>query len=204
MCARGILLSDIVHDLVRSAIAPADGAGWRNVCTLFAGMRSEGEALLARDGVASEDRAFRYFIDARYVGQNHEVRVAMDSIDAGNFDAFLRGFADRHTQEYGYDIPDRAVETVNCRVQAIGQVPRPETQTGISSGGLDAALVETRSVNLAGVWIDTPIYRREGLPTGLAFEGPAIVEEMSATTIMLPGQSAVVDESGNIIIETGL
>ena len=204
MCARGILLSDIVHDLVRSAIAPADAAGWKNVCNLFGEMAREGETLLTRDGVASEDRAYRYFIDARYVGQNHEVRVAMDKVDAGNFDAFLRGFANRHTQEYGYDIPDRAVETVNCRVQAIGRVPRPETRIGAGGGSLHDARTEKRRVNLAGDWTETPIYRREALSPGLRFDGPAIVEEMSATTIILPGQRAEIDAGGNIIIETGL
>ena len=44
-------------------------------------MRQEGEDRLSRDDVASADREYRYFIDARYVGQNHEVRVAMDRID---------------------------------------------------------------------------------------------------------------------------
>ena len=204
MCARGILLSDILHDLVRSAIAPADAAGWQRVCSLFEAMRQEGEDRLSRDDVASADREYRYFIDARYVGQNHEVRVAMDRIDEDNFESFLRGFADRHTQEYGYDIPDRAVETVNCRVQAIGRVVRPEARSAWREGALSDALVEHRSANLAGDWVDAPVYRREAVPLGVAIDGPAIVEEMSATTIVLPAQRATVDEQGNIIIETGL
>ncbi len=204
LCARGILLSDIVHDLVRSAIAPADQETWKDICGLFDEMRVEGENLLSRDGVALDACAYRYYIEARYVGQNHEVRVAMTSVDANNFEEFLRGFSDRHTQEYGYDIPDRAVETVNCRVQAIGQVARPETRSDGLAGTLTDARMEYRSVNLGSDWKETPVYRRGSLPAGAMFEGPAIVEEMSATTIVLPEQRATVDERRNIIIETGL
>ena len=204
LCARGILLSDIVHDLVRSAIAPAEATSWPRICTLFEEMRAEGEQLLSRDGVAPEDRAYRTFIEARYVGQNHEVRITLDAVGNDNFEAFLSGFADRHSQEYGYDIPDRAVETVNCRVQAIGRVFRPQTHTVDSSQRLEDAIVERRMVNLSSDWIETGIYRRDGLPVGAAIDGPAIIEEMSATTVILPGQHAAVDALGNIIIETGL
>ena len=204
MCARGILLSDILHDLVGSIIAPADVAGWDRVCALFDEMRSEGETRLSRDGVAPADRFYRYFVDARYVGQNHEVRVAMDTIDTDKFETFLSGFANRHTQEYGYDIPDRAVETVNCRVQAIGRVVRPEAQVMGRSGRIANALTAHRLINLSSAWMKTPVYRRDELPLGAEIAGPAVVEEMSATTIVSPDQHAAVDDQGNVIIETGL
>lgn len=204
MCARGILLSDIVHDLVRSAIAPAEAGGWSRVCALFDEMRAEGEGLLARDGVDPEDRGYRHFIEARYAGQNHEVRVAMDRVGLDDFDAFLRGFAARHRQEYGYDIPGRAVETVNCRVQAVGAVSRPEPRFHGGTGGMDAAVVARRPAYFAGDWIETAVYRRSALPVGVAFAGPAVIEEMSATTVVPPGQRAAVDGMGNIVVETGL
>jgi N-methylhydantoinase A len=204
MCARGILLSDIVHDLVRSAIAPAEEAAWAGVCALFDEMRGEAEGLLARDGVDPDGRGFRYFVEARYVGQNHEVRVALDTVGRDGFDAFLRGFAERHAQEYGYDIPGRAVETVNCRVQAIGGVARPRVHFEGGARRLEDAIVDSRRVNFATEWVETCVYRREDLPVGAEFAGPAVIEEMSATTIVLPGQRASVDAGGNIVIETGL
>ncbi len=203
MCARGILLSDIVHDLVRSAIAPAEPGTWDDVCRFFEEMQDEGGALLTRDGVAREDREFRHFIEARYVGQNHEVRVPMESIDAENFDAFLQGFAARHTQEYGYDIPDRAVETVNCRVQAIGRVTRSEPRFAGGAQALDDAILERRPAYFGSKlgWLEAVVYRRGDIPLNVEIEGPAIIEEMSATTVVLPGQQAALDRNGNIVIE---
>jgi N-methylhydantoinase A len=37
---------------------------------------------------------------------------------------------------------------------------------------------------------------------GVVLEGPAVIDEMSATTIVLPGQRASADHAGNILIES--
>jgi N-methylhydantoinase A len=49
-------------------------------------------------------------------------------------------------------------------------------------------------------WIDTPILRRELLTVGTELEGPAIVEQMDATTVIEPGDRARVDALGNLEI----
>jgi N-methylhydantoinase A len=51
-------------------------------------------------------------------------------------------------------------------------------------------------------WIETPVYDRSGLPREERFTGPAVINEMSATTLVLPGQSVVADRWGNLIVET--
>jgi len=51
-------------------------------------------------------------------------------------------------------------------------------------------------------WLETGIYRHSALAPGVPLEGPAVVEEMSATSVVLPGQHASVDRAGNIIIES--
>ena len=51
-----------------------------------------------------------------------------------------------------------------------------------------------------GAWHDTPIYRREGLLAGRALTGPAIVEQLDATTVIEPGDHARVDAFGNLEI----
>ena len=50
-------------------------------------------------------------------------------------------------------------------------------------------------------WIDTPVYDRAALPAGPVVPGPAIVEEMSSTIVIRPGDRARVDDIGNIVIE---
>jgi N-methylhydantoinase A len=53
-----------------------------------------------------------------------------------------------------------------------------------------------------GDFVTTPVYRRERLQAGHRLEGPAIVEQMDSTTVLLPGQWAAVDAQGNLLIHT--
>ena len=50
---------------------------------------------------------------------------------------------------------------------------------------------------------ERPVYRRERLRAGHRLSGPAIVEQMDSTTVMLGGQEAVVDERANLVIHVG-
>jgi N-methylhydantoinase A len=49
-------------------------------------------------------------------------------------------------------------------------------------------------------WADVPLYDRDRLLATARVDGPAILEQMDSTTVVLPGQSADVDEFGNLIV----
>ena len=51
-----------------------------------------------------------------------------------------------------------------------------------------------------GHWTETAVYDRSTLSCGQSFPGPAIVEEQGATTVMAPGDHAVIDDRNNIVI----
>ena len=53
----------------------------------------------------------------------------------------------------------------------------------------------------AGDFVDCPVYARDALRPGNRFAGPAIVEQMDATTLVLPGMTARVDPYLNLILE---
>jgi len=205
LCARGILLSDISLDLVRSEIIEAIGRNWPRIEGYFIGMARDGAAWLDSERVAGDRRRFERVIDARYKGQNHEVQVRIDTAAPGQaislpgLPGFLAGFAAAHRREYGYDVPDRAVEVVNCRLKAVGHIDRPSTRFAGGSGpprpkGRRAVLFEQG-------WSDTPVYGRPGLAVGATLPGPAVIDEMSATTLIPPGWTMRVDPAGNLILE---
>jgi N-methylhydantoinase A len=203
LCARGMLLTDLSADYVRSHFADADAASWQRVLALFAEMEAEGGAWLDREAIAPSDRAFRRVLDARYRGQNFEVKVACDGLGADDLAELVARFHAAHTQEYGYAIPTRGIEFVSARVQALGRVPKAPHARIAGGTSLVAARTGTRRVFVdpARGWAEAAIYTREALPVGVVFAGPAIVNEMSATTLLLPGQSALVDPFGNIIVQ---
>jgi N-methylhydantoinase A len=202
LCARGMLLTDLSSDYVRSHFADASDESWTQVLALFAAMTEEGHAWLDREGVARAQRRFKRVLDARYRGQNFEVKVDCDGLDRAALPALIERFHAAHKLAYGYAIATRDVELVSARLQAIGTVPKapqPKVTGGVQ---LADALLATRPlyVDARQGWREAAVYQRERLPVGVAVAGPAVVNEMSATTIVLPGQSATVDPWGNIVL----
>ena len=219
MCARGILLSDVSLDLVRSEIIEANAANWPKVEAYVAAMREQGRAWLEQEAIPGDRRRFETVIDARYKGQNHEVRVRLDDgaekdgragLGAGHGaatdeapttqDTFLTAFADAHRREYGYAIPDRAVEVVNCRLKAVGLIDRPPPGFTATAGTTEPK--SRRLVHFDTGWTDTPIHDRAALGPATRLAGPAVIDEMSATTLVPAGWTVTVDAAGNLILET--
>lgn len=199
MCARGILLSDVGFDFVRTGVVTASERTWDAIRETFTGMTREGIDWLAGEGVAEAGRSLAYVADARYDGQNHEVQVDLPQGAETDFPAFMEGFRAAHRQEYGYDIEGRPVEVVNLRLSVKGtSTVRAESRHEVEPGD---PLVGRRRVYFDGDWLETPIYRRARLAIDTPVAGPAIIEEMSSTTIVEPGCTARIDVTGTMILE---
>ena len=202
LCARGMLLTDLTSDYVRSHFAEAGDQSWREILALFEAMEKEAQAWLDIEAVPGAARRFRRIVDARYRGQNFEVKVECDGLGPESLASLVARFHQAHTREYGYAIEHRAIEFVSARVQAVGTVekaPQAHVEGGVS---LSSAASGSRPIYIdrhAG-WVEATVYERQKLPVGTAFHGPAIVNEMSSTTVILPRQSANVDPWGNLIV----
>ncbi len=140
-------------------------------------------------------------LDLRYAGQAFElsVKVPPGALDAR---AIVADFHARHLAAYGHADPDGEVEVVNARLSAYGVVDKPAVER-FSSGGrtLADALIATRDVWFAGRAAPTPVYERFRLPERASVDGPAIVEEFGATTVVYPGWGARVDDAGHLVLE---
>jgi N-methylhydantoinase A len=204
MCARGALLSDISLDFVRMQLTLATSDAWVRACEALRAMVAEGDRWLASEKVDPALRDFNLAIDAHYAGQSHEIRVPLDTAADAGLDDFLMRFGRAHRAGYGYDIPSQPVFIVSCRVQAVGRVPKTVAPSYVGGASISQAQVGERKVYYGPSegWCATPILRRSRLPVGEMVLGPAIMEEMSATTVVLAGQNAVVDAFGNIIINS--
>ena len=202
LCARGMLLTDISFDFVRSELSELTADSWLRACELFAAMEAEARDWLERERVAPADRSFRHHVDARYQGQNFEVIVPLSRIAPDGMAEFARTFHAAHRQEYGYDLPAKAIEVVNCRLQAVGRVPKAPLKELNGSAAPAQAVSGQRSIyhGAAHGWRDTPVYSRAKLSAGSELSGPAVIEEMSSTVLLSPRQQATVDRIGNIII----
>jgi N-methylhydantoinase A len=207
LCARGILHADLSFDLVQTHIVAARAESWPEIGDAFATLARSGTEILDRERVPERDRRTICGIDARYEGQNFEVHVAVDGLVLdGDATALDREFSERfravHCATYGYDIPGRAVEIVTLRLKMVGMVTKPRLAASTATGIGAASAVSQRAVYFDETtgWRETPVYDRATLPAGGEIAGPAVIEEMSATTLIHPGQSARTDRAGNLIV----
>jgi N-methylhydantoinase A len=200
MCARGMLLTDISFDFVESDIALIDDSNWSRITDKFFRLKHDAQAWLEREGVPADERSFESVIDARYVGQNFEVQVAMPAASAFDFHEFESRFNDAHLREYGYNVPERAIEIINCRIKAIGAVVKaPLAKLAAAKAPEPVSGREIYFGSRHG-WLATDVYDRDQLGAGAEFDGPAVFEEMSSTTVISPGQHARVDDYGNLVV----
>jgi N-methylhydantoinase A len=203
LCALGLLVEPRRLDLVRTHVGLLEAvvAGDH----MFDAMESEAQAWLDREGVAAARRRIGRAFDMRYLGQNFELRVAEPADAArGGGAAWRRAFFREHERVYGYFAEDEPVQIVNVRLTALGN-PEPLELPALEaapSADPSAAQVAARPVwfDETGAFTPTPVYRRERLLAGHVLSGPAIVEQMDSTTVVLPGQSAVVDAHGNLVL----
>jgi len=202
MCARGILLTDISFDFVRSLITQVDASTWPAVGQAFAELRRDALAWLASEHVAEDSRRCVCAIDARYDGQNFEVQVAMDEGEGLALDTFVQRFHAAHEREYGYQVAGRAIQIINCRLQAVGQVLKAPLAPARTDTTLADARTGSREVyhGKAHGWQATAVYDRDLLSAGTRIAGPAVIEEMSSTTVIGPTHQALVDTYGTLII----
>jgi N-methylhydantoinase A len=89
---------------------------------------------------------------------------------------------------------------VNCRLKAVGPTDRPDAPF-VSPSGTPRPRA-TRPVHFDTGWHETPVFDRAALPTATTLTGPAVIDEMSATTLLPPGWRLTVDPAGNLLLES--
>jgi len=206
LCALGLLVEPLRLDLVRTRVEPLESLGVAELAAVFAALEQEAQAWLDREAVPVERRRVARALDMRYVGQNFELLVEVPAeFWRGERDALRRAFLREHARVYGHSAEDDAIQIVSYRLTAVGE-PAALTLPALPpapSASPDAARAGDRPVYFdeAGGFVATPVYRRERLLAGHRLEGPAIVEQMDSTTVILPGQRGTIDARANILIE---
>ena len=99
----------------------------------------------------------------------------------------------------------RLVVGQGLRLTAVGALPRREPLGPANGAGrlADARLASRPVFFRAAGFLDTPAYARDRLAPGMAFDGPALVEQSDATPLIAPGFHARVDAAGNLVVERG-
>jgi N-methylhydantoinase A len=203
--AMGLLMSDVKHDYIRSKLLPLAKVSEAEVSKVFEELEVHALRDLKAENFRDDQIGMERALDMRYAGQGYEITIPCDAeLHAGALAALRRTFDDSHKQMFGHTAPEEPVEIVSYRLRGIGRVPPVKLPSYRSEGrALKDALRETRKARFGGVMLDCPVYQRDRLDVGVRIDGPAIVDQLDATTFIPPGHSARVDEFKNILIGVG-
>jgi N-methylhydantoinase A len=210
MSTVGFLSAPLAFDFVRSWRAQLREMDWTKANALLDAMEDEGRALLEASGVPGEAISHRREADMRYVGQGHEIRVplAAGSLGPDHASALQAAFEAVYRDLYERLGPAVPLEILNWRVVSSG--PRPSVTLRIDGPAVTSAtasIAQARKGERAayfpevGGFIATPIYDRYQLAPGMAFDGPAIVEERESTAIIGPDAHCRIDAQHNLVVE---
>ena len=205
LCAMGLLLTDLRADFATTALHVLNAAALPDMIAAFNTLAAQAETWFAEQGIASEAWRIARTVDMRYAGQNYELPIAMPDgvIGPGTLDVLAEQFAAAHRQAYGFVAQEDPIQLVTFRVEATGIVPKASFERHEDCGpDASAAAIAQRDVWLPelGGFASCPVYDRDRLRTGNRVPGPAIIEQMDATTLVLPGMLAHVESYSNLIV----
>jgi N-methylhydantoinase A len=203
LCAMGLLATDLRYDFVMTRLQRAGAYDLDAMTDGFAMLGAQAEARLAEDGAPPERCALSRAADMRYARQGVELSVPFPDgpVDADAAARAVARFHELHQRLYTFCDPAAPVEIVNLRVQAIGRadhIAPPEIAAAPSRRAEPAG--ERLAALIGAAPIPTPIHRREALLAGHEIEGPAIIDQLDSTVVILPGQIARVDRHGNLLV----
>ncbi len=219
LSAYGMLFADVVKDYSQTVLWQFEKSreGSENLVkalnTGFGTLLTRAENEMEIEGFASHQLKIDRSLDIRYQGQSYELNIPCPP-DKGGYgglmehtssneivETLVAKFHAVHELRFGYARTDAPVEVVNLRLTATGETDKPPIQS-VSLADTDAseAFTVQNPVIFEGEALPTDFYRREALRPGNRIAGPAIVTEFSATTVVPPNFSAVVDTYQNLIL----
>ncbi|MBY0054365.1 hydantoinase/oxoprolinase family protein [Brevibacillus agri] len=206
--AWGMLMTDLRHDYIQTYIKRLQEQNLPGLNEEWQRLEAQAAQQFSEEGVAQERIVFGRIADMRYIGQEHTVKVPVPSgiWTTETLADIMARFHELHEQNYTFKLEGATAEIVNLHLTALGTVDKPVLKKLPPAIDANApAVKEVRPVYFEeSGWLDTAIYLRADLGAGAKIDGPAIVEERSASTLLYPGQTLTVDEYGNLIMDTGV
>ena len=193
--AWGMLQGNIRHDVVQTFYRDFNRAVGEIDVTL-ANLRDAMARILATEGISEADMTFEAAADMRYVGQDYSLTLPLQSW--GDIAGLDQDFHTAYKTRYGHSNPKEKVEFVALRVAGIADLRHRQLSSGTDTLASDDGVVTVRT-RFQGRDLETKVIRRESLTGSL--QGPAIVLEETATTLVSPGWVAKIGAGGHLFMD---
>lgn len=197
--ALGMLMADVQHDFARTSVQLLDSTERQFFESTFAALEAEAKHALLDEGFPPEAHVYQLTVDVRYSGQEHSATVPYPKDARNLITAIAEEFAVLHDRLYGHTMPD-PVEITTLRLKATGTVEKPSwPPVPARTEGSPEPLLR-RTVHAGRTPTEYAVYSREALRAGDRIDGPAIIAEHTATTVVHPQDHVEVGAKGELTI----
>jgi 5-oxoprolinase (ATP-hydrolysing) len=190
LSAYGIGLADIVAMRERAVEAPLAEAEFP---TITAPLEASAREEVAAQGVPAERITATHRAHLRYQGTDTAVIVPV-----GPVAEMTAAFEAEYSRRFSFLMPGKPVVVEAVSVEVTGTSPGRDTT--IRSDQKDLSHPARVPMFTAGTWSDVDLYPRSGLAPGQSINGPAIITEELATTVVEPGWRATVTDRGDLLL----
>lgn len=214
LSAYGMLFADVVKDYSQTVLWQFEKGGEgseslvKALNTGFGTLLTRAEDEMEIEGFAPHQLKINHSLDIRYAGQSYELNIPCFTTEHAPsneiVETLVAKFHAAHELRFGYARTDAPAEVVNLRLTATGETDKPSVHSiPLADTDVSGAFTVENPVIFEGEALPTDFYHREALRPGNRIAGPAIVTEFSATTVIPPNFSAVVDAYQNLILAKG-
>ena len=204
--ALGCLVADLRQDFVNTLNVPLDAADMGEVHAILASQRERGMAINAEEQSEIVSTTVLHGADMQFRGQTHLIRVALPDGNVSR-ETVQALFEAAYDARFQVRLPEIKAVLVNLVTSVIGRRPAFPIASLIEPAGRAArvqdAVIGERQLFADGRWQTAQVFDRVKLPIAARLTGPAIVQQMDATTVIEPGAAATVDAIGNLRIAVG-
>ncbi|MGN6771916.1 MAG: hydantoinase B/oxoprolinase family protein [Rhizobiaceae bacterium] len=204
--ALGFLAAPLSFEQVRSRVTNLDAPdAAAQMSTVLGEIEAEARQMLVAAGVPLEKITIERFAEMRLAGQLHEIMVPLRAgeITSGHLPEIFKAFEEVYSRRYTSVYDGVSVQIASYRVRVSAPAPKLAIrQDGTAVG--ERALKGHRQAWFGGEFVETPVYDRYSMAADQTIEGPAIIEEREATTVLGPGDSVTVGSAGTLRIKVGV
>jgi N-methylhydantoinase A len=201
--AIGFLRAPIAYEITRSAMVSLDGFDAPKVNQLISDMTRDAKAVVT-PALAGAKPMITVIADCRYVGQGHEIRIAVPVmlLTAKDGAALKAAFEKSYEKVYGLRIANQEAEALTWSVTVSSKPVRPKRAAKPKAAKAPAPQ-RSRKVYDAGLcrMVSVPVYWRFDIRPGVSIKGPAIIAEDETSTVVTSHFVARINSLGYIVME---
>jgi 5-oxoprolinase (ATP-hydrolysing) len=192
LSAYGMGLADQIAMRQQAVEARLDSAS--SLEALFEKLASEASAELVAQGLPAGSLSMLRRVHLKYEGTDTALAV-----NFGTLEQMACQFEDAYRKQFSFLMPGKplVVEAVSVEAIAAGEIFKEEAPQAKHT----KFSPETVSIFTAGRWHPAPLYRRHDLGPGERIQGPAIIAETNATTVVEPGWRATVTALNGLVLD---